>query len=216
MPFVNKDKLCTRATYSCLKCCRPFTEIEDFIQHLKHSSKHQSQAQQIPESCSRCRRIFANTRALIQHLQHSSHHVGDLHHFACKGDFLKVSKLMTNYFANIRGDSHKPSNDQTGFTPMHCAAFGGHYKCLVVMLSWTDGKPNVVDPKDGRTPVHLAAWKGHMDCLKLLLKHGGELFLRDRSGATPLDLMPDHHRLLAMFTHFSGKRHMISLTGTGS
>ena len=65
---------------------------------------------------------------------------------------------------------------------MHCAAFGGHYDCLKLLLSQPQGKPNTADPVDGRTPVHLVCWKGHADCLKLLLGNGGNLHLRDHTG----------------------------------
>ena len=207
MPFEDKYRPCSRATHSCSRCNRTFPENDSYIQHLKHSSKHQSR--NFPESCLRCVRTFTNTKALIQHLQHNSHHSSDLHYFACKGDFQNVDKLMTNYNANCCGDSHIPSNHQTGSTPMHCAAFGGHNQCLKVMLSWTAGMANVVDPKDGRTPVHLAAWKGHRSCLNLLLRYGGDLLLPDRDGVTPLDLISDHHCLLVILSHLAGKCHII-------
>ncbi|KAL9955205.1 hypothetical protein ACROYT_G036492 [Oculina patagonica] len=101
---------------------------------------------------------------------------------------------MRNDYANSPGDSHLPtlsSKHQTGHTPMHCAAFGGHDDCLKIMLSWPDGDPNVVDPSDGRTPVHLAAWKGHGKCLKILLRKGGDLHLQDHDGNTPQSLARD-------------------------
>lgn len=211
MPFVVKDMLCSRATHSCSRCKRTFPEIDSYIQHLKHSSNHQYG--NFAEICLRCVRTFTNTKALIQHLQHNSHHSSDLHHFACKGDFQNVNKLMTNHYANCCGDSHTyiSSNHQmqTGFTPMHCAAFGGHNQCLKVMLSWTVGMANLVDPKDGRTPVHLAAWKGHRSCLKLLLRYGGNFLLPDHNRVTPLDLISDHHCLLVILSHLAGKCHMI-------
>jgi len=111
---------------------------------------------------------------------------------------------MRNEYANAPGDSHHPSvKSQIGFTPMHCAAFGGHYECLKIMLSWSDGDPNVVDPKDGRTPVHLAAWKGHGSCLTLLLKKGGNLHLRDCKGDTPITLTWNDYCLSIILFHLT-------------
>ena len=209
MPFIQKDLPCVKANHNCSRCNRTFTGVqtdskESLIQHLEHSSKHRVAF--VPENCARCGRSFSNTKALIQHLQNNRHHLKDLHHAACTGKFQLVDQLMRNEYADAPGDSHLPSSkSQTGFTPMHCAAFGGHYECLKIMLSWADGKPNVIDPKDGRTPVHLAAWKGHGGCLKLLLRKGGNLLLPDRSGDTPISLTWNHYCLSIILFHLAGK-----------
>ena len=157
-----------------------------------------------------CGRSFSCTRALIQHLKNNRHHLKDLHHAACTGRFELVDTLMRCENADEPGDSHlrsskSVSKSQMGFTPMHCAAFGGHYECLKIMLSWSDGKPNVPDPKDGRTPVHLAAWKGHANCLKLLLMNGGDLHRPDFREDTPLSLASDDHCLSIILFHLAGK-----------
>ena len=88
---------------------------------------------------------------------------------------------------------------------MHCAAFGGHYDCLKLLLSQPQGKPNTADPVDGRTPVHLVCWKGHADCLKLLLGNGGNLHLRDHKGNTPIALARDYACLSIILLHLVGK-----------
>lgn len=208
MPFIDKDVPCVRAVHNCSKCNRRFTgrdSKESLIQHLQHSAKHQISRSSVPESCGHCGRSFSGTRALIQHLQNSRHHLKDLHHAACTGKFQLVDQLMRNEFADAPGDSHaRSSKSQTGYTPMHCAAFGGHDECLKIMLSWPDGDPNVVDPSDGRTPVHLAAWKGHGKCLKLLLRKGGDLLLRDHKGNSPISLAPESCLLVIMY-HFAGE-----------
>lgn len=208
MPFIDKDVPCVRAVHNCSKCNRRFTgrdSKESLIQHLQHSAKHQISRSSVPESCGHCGRSFSGTRALIQHLQNSRHHLKDLHHAACTGKFQLVDQLMRNEFADAPGDSHaRSSKSQTGYTPMHCAAFGGHDECLKIMLSWPDGDPNVVDRSDGRTPVHLAAWKGHGKCLKLLLRKGGDLLLRDHKGNSPISLAPESCLLVIMY-HFAGE-----------
>lgn len=207
MPFIEKDLPCVKAKHNCSRCNRTFTGTdskESLIQHLQHSSKHRVPF--VPESCARCGRSFSDTKALIQHLQNNRHHLKDLHHAACTGKFQLVDQLMRNEYADAPGDSHLPSSkSQTGFTPTHCAAFGGHYECLKIMLSWSDGKPNVIDPKDGRTPVHLAAWKGHGGCLKLLLRKGGNLLLPDRNGDTPISLTWNRYCLSIILFHLAGK-----------
>lgn len=213
MPFVDKDEPCVRAIHNCSKCNRRFTRRdskESLIQHLQKSTKHQQISRSsVPESCGHCGRSFSGTRAFIQHLKNSRHHLKDLHHAACSGKFQLVDQLMRNEFANALGDSHVPSSkSQTGHTPMHCAAFGGHDECLKIMLSWPDGDPNVVDPNDGRTPVHLAAWKGHGKCLKLLLRKGGDLLLGDHKGNTPISLASESC-LIAMIYYFAGEFNLV-------
>ena len=117
---------------------------------------------------------------------------------------------MRNGYANLTGESHaQSSKPQTGHTPMHCAAFGGHDECLKIMLSWSDGDPNVVDPNDGRTPVHLAAWKGHGRCLKMLIRKGGDVRRRDRRGKTPMSLAGGSSCLQIIFQHLAGEFNLL-------
>ena len=191
MPFIDKNSPCARAIYKCSRCCRIFDGFdskERFIQHLEHSSSHR--LPHVSETCTHCRRSFSDTKALIQHLLNNKIHSKDLHHAACTGKFQVVNRLMRQEWAASLGDSHRlPRKHQTGHTPMHCAAYGGHYHCLRIMLSWQDGDPNVVDPTDGRTPVHLAAWKGNSNCFKLLLRNGGDFHLPDKSDKRPVDLI---------------------------
>ena len=205
MPFTSKDLRCVGATHNCSRCHRTFLGIdskESLIQHLR--AKHR--LPYVPESCAHCRRSFSNTNALIQHLQNNRHHLKDLHHAACTGKFQLVNQLMRNESADVPGESHTMcSKSQTGHTPMHCAAFGGHNECLKIMLSWPDGDPNVVDPEDGRTPVHLAAWKGHGNCLSLLLRKGGDIFLEDYSGHTPMSLARDGYCFSLILFHVAGE-----------
>ena len=208
MPFHDKCLPCVRANHYCSRCDRTFSDKDSLIQHLQHNSKHS--VRDVPESCKHCGRSFSCTRALIQHLKNNRHHLKDLHHAACTGRFQLVDTLMRCENADEPGDSHlrsskSVSKSQMGFTPMHCAAFGGHYECLKIMLSWSDGEPNVADPKDGRTPVHLAAWKGHANCLKLLLMNGGDLHRPDQHGDTPFSLASDYNCLSIILFHLAGK-----------
>lgn len=211
MPFIDKDEPCVRAIHYCSKCSRKFTgkdSKESLIQHLQNSPKHKTSW--VPESCNHCGRSFSDTHALIQHLQNNRHHLKDLHHAACTGKFQLVGQLMTNEHANQTGDSHAPSSkSQTGYTPMHCAAFGGHDECLKIMLSWPDGDPNVVDPNDGRTPVHLAAWKGHGRCLKLLIRKGGDVRRPDHRGETPMSLAGGSSCWPVIFRHLAGEFNLL-------
>ncbi|PFX13406.1 putative serine/threonine-protein kinase roco5, partial [Stylophora pistillata] len=121
---------------------------------------------------------------------------------------------MRTEAANCPGDSHLPSKHQTGYTPMHCAAFGGHDECLKIMLNWPDGDPNVVDPTDGRTPVHLAAWKGNGVCLRLLLRKGGNLRQLDSNENTPISLARDPYCLAIIVYHLYETEFKLNVEGS--
>lgn len=148
------------------------------------------------EKCCKCR-ISSGPHDLVPN---------DLHYAACTGNVQLVAKLMQNELSDQPDKSHRCcSKFQTGYTPMHCAAFGGHYDCLKLLLSQPQGKPNTADPVDGRTPVHLVCWKGHADCLKLLLGNGGNLHLRDHKGNTPIALARNYACLSIILLHLLGK-----------
>ena len=50
----------------------------------------------------------------------------------------------------------------------------------------------------GRTPVFVAAEKAHNDCLRLLLEHGADPNIPDKSGVTPLHATVLSHHLGTM------------------
>ena len=194
MPFSDKNSPCARCSPNvcCRDCDRTFPDSESFVQHLKHNWLHgEEQSLCGSHHCSICDKSFHSKYSLIQHLQQKPSHRRDLHHAACTGKYHFVVQLMRSQYANERGCSHKCGSNakqQIGFSPMHCAAFGGHKDCLTVMLNWDDGDPNVGDPSDGRTPVHVAAWKGNVECLRILLHHGGDPELIDFEGETALSM----------------------------
>ena len=55
---------------------------------------------------------------------------------------------------------------ETGWTPMHGAAYYGHTEIVKILAPLTNN-PNPPD-KDGKTPIHMAAWKGHTEIVKIL------------------------------------------------
>ena len=192
MPFIEKGIPCSQNRDTCCHDCElHFPDCESLVQHL--ISTHNDEPQERPYRCSICFRDFRSKQSFLQHLKQKPSHRRDLHLAACKGNSQFVAELMRTEYADETGNSHQRTNslineEQIGFTPMHCAAFGGHKDCLNMMLDWEDGDPNVKDPTDGRTPVHIAAWKGNAECLQILLHHGGDAELTDNEGKTALDL----------------------------
>ena len=196
MPFACKNSLCSSRTFNnCSICHRTFFDKASLIQC----------SQQKRDTCERCERSSTEFKP-NWYLNSAQNNPKDLHHAACTGNFQLVAEFMRTEFSDQPGKSHlSRSKLQYGYTPIHCAAFGGHYDCLKLMLSHPDGKPNIIDPEDGRTPVHLACWKGHADCLKLLLSKGGNLYLRDHNRDTPISLARDYACLSIILLHLAGK-----------
>ena len=195
MPFVERDNPCERCVeeHECAcRSSRTFSDSQSLLSHLRHSKKHKGPRGSFNNYCFTCNQGFSLKKGFIQHLENKTIHRHDLHQVACNGHYQFVQQFMRSQYANQTGSSHRITKSQgsrqIGFTPMHCAAFGGHEMSLQIMLGWSDGNPNVVDPFDGRTPVHLAAWKGNVKCLRLLLKHGGDYTMKDKSGITAMGL----------------------------
>jgi len=103
------------------------------------------------------------------------------------GDLAKVKRLVVDcgIDPNIQDDS--------GETPLHYAAGGGHPDVVKLLLE-RGADPNVKD-YNGRTPLHIAAENCHVhevkvllvDVARVLLDYGADPTIRDNKGRTPLD-----------------------------
>ena len=189
--------------HRCIRCNRTFFGKESLVKYSRQHRQHMSEPSTLgkQEKCCKCGLSSPHEFKPYWYLRPN-----DLHYAACTGNVQLVAKLMQNELSDQPDKSHRCcSKFQTGYTPMHCAAFGGHYDCLKLLLSQPQGKPNIADPVDGRTPVHLVCWKGYADCLKLLLSNGGNLHLRDHDGNTPIALARDYACLSIILLHLVGK-----------
>ena len=74
-------------------------------------------------------------------------------------------------------------------TSFHWAAKLGNYKMLKFLLE-NDKTCNLYDKKM-RTPIYLASLNNHYKCVELLLKNGGNAFIRDVFGKKPSDVTSD-------------------------
>jgi ankyrin repeat protein len=74
--------------------------------------------------------------------------------------------------------------DDSGWTPLHWAAYYGHTK-IVSMLLGASAKVDLRN-KYGRTPLHLAASNGRTATVSMLLDKGADVSQQDEDGETPL------------------------------
>ena len=98
---------------------------------------------------------------------------------AKEGDSVALEKLLKSpRDPNVR--------DERGFTPLHCAAMGGHLEPLRQLLeagAELEAR-NISMFGVSSTPIHLAAAHGHLDAVRLLVESGADYRLTTRNGST--------------------------------
>ena len=73
------------------------------------------------------------------------------------------------------------SFDQTGQTLLHLAADRGFLDMLMLVLSRTGVKADVVNQQLA-TPMHMACRRGHLDVVKFLISTGVDVNIQDEHG----------------------------------
>lgn len=96
---------------------------------------------------------------------------------ARNGDLAEVQRLI-NAGASVN------VIDESGTTPLHWAAFGGHQRVVKELIA--EGALVNVPDKDSFSPLDTAAQKGFAKIVQLLIKAGANLEARDRDGGTAL------------------------------
>lgn len=94
---------------------------------------------------------------------------------------------VVEYLLQHKADVHV--QDKGGLVPLHNSSSYGHLE-VSQMLIKAGANPNSMDLWKF-SPLHEAAAKGKYEIVRLLLKHGGDAKLKNRDGATPLDLAKD-------------------------
>ncbi len=75
--------------------------------------------------------------------------------------------------------------EHTGWTALHCAAYGGHSEVVRLLLDHGAAVNSMANGNSG-TPLHWAAGAGHVDCARLLLERGADVNAASCAGETPL------------------------------
>ena len=79
------------------------------------------------------------------------------------------------------------SLSHAGIAPLFLAARGGHLELVKALLK-SEAAVNVQGGQQHISPLHWAAHKERDDIALLLIKHGGDILLKDRMGRTPLSM----------------------------
>jgi hypothetical protein len=102
-----------------------------------------------------------------------------LHHFAINGLTTSVKRLLS-----IRNITVNVKDDETGATPLHCAAWKGHVEITRLLLQ--NGAEVNAKSNGGSTPLVWDAHHGHVDILHLLVENGADLEAQDDGRWSPL------------------------------
>jgi ankyrin repeat protein len=83
--------------------------------------------------------------------------------------------------------------NSAGATPLHDAALAGQ-KAVAELLIEKGAPVNARDRESGATPLHHAASWGRVEVVQLLLDHGADPTIRNKNGATPLQLAIENNQ----------------------
>eukprot|EP00731_Ephydatia_muelleri_P020928 Em0013g655a len=110
-------------------------------------------------------------------------------HLAAQNDSAKCIQAVHHISAAEHQKIQKALDapNKMGFTPLMFSVKGGFIDSAVSLLQ-ADANPNVQHAESGNTALHFAAEKGDAVVLKALIVFGGDIFIRNKGGKTPLDV----------------------------
>ncbi|KAM4865640.1 inhibitor of Bruton tyrosine kinase isoform 1-T2 [Thomomys bottae] len=122
----------------------------------------------IPDCTARCR---------------SLEHALDILSVITKGSENQIKAFLSSHCYNAA-----TTKDAFGRNALHLASSCGK-KGVLDWLMEKGVDPLVKDKESGWTALHRSIFYGHIDCVWSLLKHGVSLYMQDKEGLSPLDLL---------------------------
>lgn len=117
-----------------------------------------------------------------------------LHH-ACELQNVKAVKALLRYFFPLN-----PA-DEEGNTPLLTAIHANNTEIckLLIDTAYPDGNRTDImrADKNGNTPLHMSSIKDNVEVAKMLLEKGGNRFLKNKEGLTPVTIILEEERLMS-------------------
>jgi ankyrin repeat protein len=99
------------------------------------------------------------------------------------------SKRLAQLLTNKQNRTLVNKRNTNGYTPLHLAAYSGHYENVKLLLTHS-ADPNMKDKnKNQWTSCHWSAITGNIRVLLLLCESGGKIDVTDTMDKTPLDYL---------------------------
>jgi ankyrin repeat protein len=102
-------------------------------------------------------------------------------HYACWGDMIEIARYLVKFGCN------RAMKSKNGYTAFHLAARCANLSIVEYFLDEELVNLDAVDD-DGCTALHHACYEGHIDLVRLLIKHGADITLKDKTNRTAMDL----------------------------
>jgi ankyrin repeat protein len=124
-----------------------------------------------------------------------------LHRASWKGN-LEAGQCLLDHGADIN------ARNRLGQTPLFLAVYYGHVEFARMLLVNKGGASiNDLDDNFRWTPLHVAVDKRNIQAVRLLLEHGADVNVRNRSGETPsqLGLKYGRHEIVELLSEHSAE-----------
>ena len=164
----------------------------------------------VSHECLSCELKLLRKEDYVNHLRTADIHTSSLQNHVCQGDRNPSRACRNAEDLNRQCMSHSSlspteTQENIGFSPLHCTVLNGFRDCAKALLSW-GAYPDVKDTL-GWTPMHIAASKGYIKIILLLLGHNGNLFELNNNKDTPYDVasFKTKHAILERIFYFEGK-----------
>ncbi|XP_044052880.1 ankyrin repeat domain-containing protein 31-like isoform X6 [Siniperca chuatsi] len=165
---------------SALRKTTPRTAQKDFLTDIKPDEVRW------PKSV-----VTATGKTLSLHVVNRRNRFGEslLHKAVLQGDIQLLKDIL-------KLGPDVSMTDNAGWTPLHEAALCGHYEACLDLIK--AGALVNAAAHDGITPLHDAIRNGHETIAELLLKHGANPMLKDKSGENAFGINTDPFLQLQM------------------
>ncbi|KAI3386122.1 hypothetical protein SNEBB_011327 [Seison nebaliae] len=105
---------------------------------------------------------------------------------------LPISQIHQNTYKSQQETLGKDFDSKDNATYLHVAAAYSYFDVIKFLIDECNVEINPTD-SDGWTPLHAATWWTNPQIIQYLIEHSADLYKKNDSGNTPLDICPDQN-----------------------